>query len=180
MTKQVNFAKTSGTFLAFSHGISSTIYAMDSDTVIPANGNTIRKAGVNLRKFYKVIDHETGSSELVFADGHVDALSFFGKNRTYDENHIVECSDVFVRNGDNRYQFTKLSELPDNSVFYRVLEALGYACNTPIIKVGNMANGMVRCRYLYDTIRPDSFYKGSTKATILPPEVQECLKSGKV
>lgn len=180
MTKRDSSTKTSGTSPDSSCGISSTVYETSGYPLIRANGNTIRKAGVNLRKFYKVIDHETGSSELVFADGHVDALSFFGKNRTYDENHIIECSDVFVHNGDDRYQFTKLSELPDNSVFYKVLEALGYASNIPIIKVGNMANGMVRCRYLYDTIRPDSFFKGSTKVAIIPPEVQECLKSGKV
>lgn len=134
-----------------------------------------------MRKFYKVIDHEAGSSELVFADGHVDALSFFSKHLTDDEKyHTLECSDVFVRNGDNRYQFTKLSELPDASVFYQALDALGYSTKCPIVKVGNMANGMVRCRYLYDTIRPDSFFRGSTRVSIIPVEEQRCLLSGTV
>lgn len=151
---------------------------MWNSLVIPQNTALI--GGDNLRKFFKVTNHETGSSELVLADGHVDALSFFGKNRRCDENHIIECSDTFVYNGDDRYQFTKLSELPDNSVFYKVLEALGLASDVPLVKVSNTANGMVRCRHLYDTIRPDSFFRGSTKVAIIPPEVQECLKSGTV
>lgn len=132
-----------------------------------------------MRKYFKVTDCETGSSELVFADGHVDALSFFSKNLTDDEHRILQCADYFVSDGKTRYTVTKLSELPDHSVFYKVLEALGYHTGVPVIKIATMANGMVRCRYLYDTIRPDSFFKGSTKVTILPKEEQICLKSGK-
>ena len=121
-----------------------------------------------MRKFFKVTNCETGSSELVLADGHVDALSFFSKNRTYDERSVtLECADFFVRNNDgDRFMVTKLSELPDNAIFRKALPAIG-GCNTSrIYKVGRMANGMVRCRYVEDTIRPDSYFPGSMFVTV--------------
>ena len=137
-----------------------------------------RKVGDNLRKFYKVTNCETGSSELVLADGHVDALSFYRKKNNVEKSVILECADCFVYNNDgNRYAFTKLSELRDNDLFYKALPALGWCGNSPIFKICTKANDMVACRYLYDTIRPDSYFKGSTYVTIIPRGEQECLKS---
>lgn len=130
-----------------------------------------------MRRFYKVTNCETGSSELVFADGHVDALSFYRKKNNVGRSIVISCEDKFVKNSLSRYQFTKLSEIPDGFIFYKALDALGWCTESPIVKISTNANGMVRCRYLEDTIRPDSFFKGSMKVTIIPMEEQECLKS---
>lgn len=120
-----------------------------------------------MRKFFKVTNCKTGSSELVLADGHVDALSFYRKKNNVEKSVILECADFFVRNNDgDRFMVTKLSELPDNATFARALPALGWCNNTKLYKIRRQANGMVRCRYVMDTIRPDSFFKGSLYVTV--------------
>ena len=122
---------------------------------------------IRLRKFFKVTNCETGSSELVLADGHVDALSFYRKRNNVERSVTLECADFFVRNNDgDRFMVTKLSELSDNAIFRKALPAIGW-CNTACIyKVGRMANGVVRCRYVEDTIRPDSYFPGSMFVTV--------------
>lgn len=120
-----------------------------------------------MRKFYKVTNCETGSSELVLADGHVDALSFYRKKNNVERSVTLECADFFVKNTDgDRFMVTKLSELPDNAMFAKALPALGWCNTVKLYKISTQANGMVRCRYVDDTIRPDSFFKSSTYVTI--------------
>lgn len=131
-----------------------------------------------MRKFYKVTNCSTGDWSLVLADGRVDALSYYRKKNNVERSITLDCSDVFVHNGYKRYQVTKLSELHDNELFCKALPLLGICGNTPMFKLGRVANGMVRCMYLYDTIRPYSYLKGSTYVTIIPEEEQKCLKSG--
>lgn len=124
-----------------------------------------------LRKFYKVTNCETGSSELVLADGHVDALSFYRKKNNVERSVTLECADFFVRNSDgDLFMVTKLSELPDNCEFAKALPALGWCNSVKLYKICDQANGMVRCRYVDDTIKPDSFFKGSVYVTV---EVQK-------
>lgn len=131
-----------------------------------------------MRKFYRVTNCETGSSEPVLANGHVDALSYYRKCNNVEKSVILGCADIFAYNDERRYAVTKLSELPDHSLFHKVGEFSG-ACGPILLqKVETMANGMVRCRRFYDTIRPDSYFKSSTKVTIIPEEEQTCLKSG--
>lgn len=129
-----------------------------------------------MRRYYEVSDGEHDS--FVFASDHLDALNF-AQRRLYDEDTLLTCRNAFVCLEYKEYPFTKLSELPDNTVFYSVLELSCHCSDSPMIKITNMSNNMVRCRYLYDTIRPDSYIKGSTKVAIIPAEEQECLKSGK-
>lgn len=131
-----------------------------------------------MRKFYQVKNCETGSSELVLANCHVDALSFYRKKNKVERSVVLECSDLFVRDArGNRYQFTKLSELRDNDVFHKALPALGYCGDAPILKLHTNANNMVACKYLCKVDCPDSYFKSSTYVTIIPQEEQECLKS---
>lgn len=127
-----------------------------------------------MRRFYRVTNCETGSSELVLANGHVDALSFYRKCNDDAKNANLQCDDVFVYICFGRYAFTKLSELPDYTIFYL---AKNGPDAVPIYKISTMANGMVRCRYVYDTIRPDSYFKSSTKVAIIGKEEQQCLES---
>lgn len=131
-----------------------------------------------MRKFYRVTNCETGSSEPILANGHVDALSYYRKCNNVERSVILECADIFIRNDERRYMVTKLSELPDHSLFYKVGDFSGMITSVLMQKVETMANGMVRCRQFYDTIRPDSYFKSSTKVTIIPEEEQTCLKSG--
>lgn len=145
-----------------------------------ANGATARKVGDDLRKFYKVIDHETGSSELVLADGHVDALSFYRKKNNVEKSVILECADFFVYLSGERYFTTKLSELPDCDLFYKVNNRTNVVNPMLFVKFANTANNMVRCNRFYDMIRPYSYFKGSTMVAVIPKEEQKCLKSGTV
>jgi hypothetical protein len=138
-----------------------------------------------MRKFYRVTNCETGSSEPVLANGHVDALSYYRKRNNVERSVTLECADIISRanichgpNSDGEYMITKLSELPDHSLFYKVGDFSGAYSPVLLQKVETMANGMVRCRRFYDTIRPDSYFKSSTKVTIIPKEEQICLKSG--
>lgn len=120
-----------------------------------------------MRKFYNVTDCQTGSSELVLADGHVDALSFYRKKNNVEKSVILQCADFFVYNNDgDRFMVTKLSELPDNAMFAQALPTSGWCNTTKLYKINRQANGMVRCRYVMDTIRPDSFFKGSMYVTV--------------
>ena len=117
-----------------------------------------------MRKFYRVTNHETGSSELVLAEGHVDALSFYRKKNNIEKSVTLECADHYTQNDDgDRFMITKLSELPDNATFHRVLPS-GYS-NVPFQKDSRMANGMVRC-YRTDIITEASYFKGSTIVTV--------------
>ena len=138
-----------------------------------------------MRKFYRVTNCETGSSEPVLANGHVDALSYYRKCNDVEKSVVLECADIISRANmcygplsRGEYMITKLSELPDHSLFYKVGEFSGTYTPTLLQKIETMANGMVRCRRFYDTIRPDSYFKSSTKVTIIPEEEQTCLKSG--
>lgn len=131
-----------------------------------------------MRKFYRITNCDTGSSELVFANGHVDALSYYRKCNNVERSVTLECADIFTYNHERRYAVTKLSELPDHSLFYKVGEFSGAYGPVLLQKIEAMANGMIRCRRFYDTIRPDSYFKSSTKVTIIPEEEQTCLKSG--
>ena len=120
-----------------------------------------------MRKFYKVRNCQTGSSELVLANGHVDALSFYRKKNNVEKSVTLECSDFFVRNNDGgRFMITKLSELPDGATFHKALDAFGWCCYTTIHKVANMANGMVHCTTTEDGEVKDRYFKGSTKVTV--------------
>ena len=122
-----------------------------------------------MRKFYKVTNCETGSSELVLADGHVDALSFYRKKNNDERLVVLECADVFVRNNDGeRFMVTKLSELHDKMTFHKVV--LGRVSEKSMQKICRVANGMVKCRHLEDPGKPYSFFKGSTCVTV---EVQD-------
>ena len=124
-----------------------------------------------VRKFYRVTNCETGSSELVLADGHVDALSFYRKKNDVERSVILECTDLFVRNNDGeRFMVTKLSELPDKAKFHKAFPALGTVGDKSIQKICRVANGMVKCRHLEDLGKPYSFFKGSTYVTV---EVQD-------
>lgn len=120
-----------------------------------------------MRKFYKVRNCQTGSSELVLANGHMDALSFYRKKNDVEKSVILECSDFFVRNkyGD-RFMITKLSELPDGVTFHKALDALGWCSYITIRKVANMANNMVHCTTIEDGEVKDHYFKGSTKVTV--------------
>lgn len=130
-----------------------------------------------MRKFYKVRNCQTGSSELVLADGHVDALSFYHKKNNVEKSVTLECSDYFAHIlCDEKYFITKLSELPDGSIFYKVISRTSECAVTPYIKCTAKANGMVQCHTLYDENTPYSYFKGSIKVAILPKEVQECLR----
>ena len=120
-----------------------------------------------MRKFYKVRNCQTDSSELVLANGHVDALSFYRKKNDVEKSITLECADFFVRNNDgDRFMITKLSELPDGVAFHKALDALGWCCYTTIHKVANMANGMVHCTTITDDGVKDHYFKGSTKVTV--------------
>ena len=131
-----------------------------------------------MRKFYRVTNCETGSSELVLANGHVDALSYYRKCNDVEKSSVLECADISVSIDNRRYMVTKLSELPDCALFYKVGNFSGTVDSVLMQKIETMANGMVRCRRFYDTVRPDSYVKSSTKVTIIPKEEQICLKSG--
>lgn len=131
-----------------------------------------------MRKFYRVTNCETGSSEPVLANGHVDAMSYYRKRNNVEKSVTLECADVFSYNDERRYAVTKLSELPDHSLFYKIGQFSGTYSPVLLQKIETMANGMVRCRMFYDTIRPDSYFKSSTRVTIIPEEEQTCLKSG--
>jgi heme oxygenase len=131
-----------------------------------------------MRKFYCVTNCETGSSEPVLANGHVDAMSYYRKCNNVEKLVTLECTDIISYNDERRYAVTKLSELPDHSLFYKVGDFSGRVTSVLMQKIETMANGMVRCRMFYDTIRPDSYFKSSTKVTIIPEEEQTCLKSG--
>lgn len=120
-----------------------------------------------MRKFFKVTNCKTGSSELVLANGHVDALSFYRKRNCVEKSVVLECADFFVYNNDgDRFMVTKLSELPDNATFRRALPVIDWCGADQLYKVGRMANGMVRCRYVNDTIRPDSYFSGGRYVTV--------------
>jgi hypothetical protein len=121
-----------------------------------------------MRKFFKVTNCRTGSSELVLADGHVDALSFYRKKNNVERSVILSCADHYTCNDDgDRFMITKLSELPDDATFHRVLPS---GCsNVPFRKDSRMANGMVQC-YRTDINAAASYFKGSTIVTV---EVQD-------
>lgn len=119
-----------------------------------------------MRIFYLVTNHESHDCELVLADGHVDALSYYRKKHKLEPNTVLSCSDYRVTNGGERFPVTKLSELPENSLFYKVDTYRKEWVGSEMWRLNRMANGKVRCRYLNDTIRPDSYFNGSTKVTL--------------
>lgn len=133
-----------------------------------------------MRKYYRLTNCETGSSELVLADGHVDALSFYRKRKCDEKSVILQCADFFVCLYDERYFTTKLSELSDGDLFYKIDTRTNTVCPTLFVKFANTANNMVRCNHFYDMIRPYSYFKGSTMVALIPKEEQRCLKSGTV
>ena len=117
-----------------------------------------------MRKFYRVTNCGTGSSELVLAEGHVDAVSFYRKKNNVERLVTLECADYYTQNDDGDwFMITKLSELPDDAIFHRVLPS---GCsNVPFQKDSRMANGMVRC-YRTGIITGASYFKGSTIVTV--------------
>lgn len=119
-----------------------------------------------MRRFYLVTNHESHDSELVLADGHVDALSYYRRKHRLEPSTVLSCSDFGAYNNDERFPVTKLSELQDGSIFYKVDLSTGTCVGQPMWKLNRMANGKIRCRYLNDTIRPDSYFNGSTKVTL--------------
>lgn len=124
-----------------------------------------------MRKFYKVINYETGSWELVLADKGLDALSFYRKKNNVERSVILACHDLFVYNNDGeQFTVTRLSELPNNVNFHKVFPVLGVVCDESMRKISRVANGVVKCRHLDDPGKPFSFLKGSTYVTV---EVQD-------
>ena len=115
-----------------------------------------------MRKFHKVTNCQTGSSELVLADGHTDALSFYRKKNNVERSVTLSVCDQYAYDLTDRFNTTKLSELPDGSYFYKVIKGT-YECAYPMLqKSARMANGMVKCYDASDDNAATKYLKGST------------------
>lgn len=116
-----------------------------------------------MRKFVKITNREVGSSELIFADGHVDALSYYRKKNDVAKSVVLEASDVYAYDFDKRYHVTKLSEIPDGAVFRKVITRTSEINAEWLIKKRTFANGMVECWVADDIETPAKYFKQSTK-----------------